>query len=32
MREPGFYLDIFVGALIVIAVIFNQVAGNWFRR
>jgi simple sugar transport system permease protein len=32
MRAPGFYLDIFVGALIVIAVIFNQVAGNRFRR
>jgi simple sugar transport system permease protein len=32
MRAPGFYLDIFVGALIVIAVIFNQVAANRFRR
>lgn len=32
MRAPGFYLDIFVGALIVIAVIFNQVAGARFRR
>jgi simple sugar transport system permease protein len=32
MRAPGFYLDIFVGALIVIAVIFNQIAGARFRR
>ena len=28
MRAPGFYLDIFVGALIVVAVIFNQVAAR----
>ncbi len=28
VRAPGFYLDIFVGVLIVVAVIFNEVVGQ----
>jgi ribose/xylose/arabinose/galactoside ABC-type transport system permease subunit len=31
MRAPGFYLDIFVGALIVGAVILNQLASGKAR-
>lgn len=32
MRAPGFYLDIFVGALIVLAAITNQVVGRRAAR